>query len=126
MCKANFGFVSKYPKGASIPTGNTEFQAPGFNFKSTSYDVLVITGSKAQIKGSGTVNRAGDYSFILTLVDGKQSGGDGIDRFRIKVIEKATARVVYDNVPNAPDDLANANPQAIQGGSIMIHKNNNK
>ena len=56
--KANFGFVSKYQKGANVPTGDTEFQfqAGGFNFKSTVYEWLVISGSKAQYKGSGTVN----------------------------------------------------------------------
>lgn len=37
--KANFGFVSKYNKGASVPTGNTEFvfQVANMNFHSTSY-----------------------------------------------------------------------------------------
>jgi hypothetical protein len=34
--KANFGFVSKYQKGATVPTGDTEFQfhAGNLNFKS--------------------------------------------------------------------------------------------
>ena len=38
--KANFGFVSKYLKGANVPTGNTEFrfQAGDFGFKSSSYE----------------------------------------------------------------------------------------
>jgi hypothetical protein len=38
--KANFGFVSKYQKGASIPTGQTEiqFKVAKLNFHSTSYD----------------------------------------------------------------------------------------
>ncbi len=37
--KASFGFVSKYQKGAQIPTGETEFnyQIAGFNFHSTNY-----------------------------------------------------------------------------------------
>ena len=66
--KANFGFVSKYKNGQSVPTGETEFQfsAAGFNFHSTVYDWLVIAGAKAQYKGSGTINDAGDYSFLLT------------------------------------------------------------
>lgn len=40
--KASFGFNPKYQKGATIPTGNTEFQfrVANFNFKSTSYDCL--------------------------------------------------------------------------------------
>ena len=42
--KATFGFVSKYKKGASVPTGNTEFQfqAGGFNFHSEAYEWLVV------------------------------------------------------------------------------------
>src|SRR5665647_1838846 len=56
--KATFGFVSKYQKGANAPTGNTEFQfkVANLNFKSTSYDWLVIAGAKAQYKGTGTIN----------------------------------------------------------------------
>ena len=66
--KANFGFVSKYQKGATIPVGQTEFQfkAGDLNFHSSSYEWLVIAGSKAQYKGSGKINGAGDYGFILT------------------------------------------------------------
>jgi hypothetical protein len=65
--KATFGFVSKYQKGAKVPTGNTEFQfhAAGMNFKSTSYEWLVVAGSKAQYKGVGTINGVGEYSFML-------------------------------------------------------------
>jgi len=38
--KATFGFVSKYKKGATVPTGNTEFvfKAADLNFHSTSHD----------------------------------------------------------------------------------------
>jgi DNA-binding NarL/FixJ family response regulator len=35
--------------------------------------------------------------------------------------EKATSMVVYDNVPGTSDDIDAANPQAIAGGSIVIH-----
>ena len=42
--KATFGFVSKYKKGANVPTGNTEFNftTADFRFKSTVYQWLVI------------------------------------------------------------------------------------
>lgn len=50
--KANFGFVSKYQKGATTPTGNTEFQfkAGNLNFHSDSYEWLVVAGAKAMYK----------------------------------------------------------------------------
>ena len=40
--KATFGFVSKYLKGANVPSGNTAFQftAGSLNFKSTGYEWL--------------------------------------------------------------------------------------
>ena len=120
--RANFGFVSKYKKGANIPTGQTEFQfqTGSFNFHSTVYEWLVVAGAKAQYKGSGKVNGSGDYGFLLTVTDGQISGGGGVDRFRIKVWDKATSGVVYDNqIGDADDEGAK---QGIAGGSIIIHK----
>lgn len=106
--KATFGFVSKYLKGANKPTGNTEFQfhAAGFNFKSTDYEWLVVSGPQAQYKGTGTVNGTGNYGFILTARD------DAPDTFRLKVWDKDNGdAIVYDNGSNQP----------LGGGSIIIH-----
>ena len=123
--KATFGFVSKYQKGASVPAGQTEFhfQMASFNFQSTAYQWLVISGAKAQYKGSGTVNGISGYSFILTATDGEISGGGGVDKFRIHITNTATGATAYDNVPGAADDINNANPEAIAGGDIVIHSN---
>lgn len=118
--KANFGFVSKYQKGANIPTGNTQFQfkAGNLNFNSTSYEWLVIAGSKAQYKGSGTINDAGDYGFMLTAIDGDLNGKKP-DSFRIKIWDKTTNAVIYDNQLGASDS---ADPTTLLGGgSIVIH-----
>lgn len=122
--KANFGFVSKYQPGANVPTGNTEFQfkAGNFNFHSTVYEWLVVAGAKAQYKGSGKVNGAGDYGFMLTATDGQLNGGGGVDKFRIKIWDKASGVVIYDNKRGDSDDLDNVSPQALGGGSIVIHK----
>jgi hypothetical protein len=122
--KANFGFVSKYQKGANVPTGETQFQfqAGNLNFHSTSYQWLVIAGAKAQYKGWGTINGSGNYGFMLTAIDGSVSGGGGIDTFRIKiwVITNGTdGAVVYDNMLGASDS---ADPTTyLGGGSITIH-----
>jgi hypothetical protein len=110
--KATFGFVSKYKKGADIPTGNTEFQfkTANFNFHSDSYDWLVVTGSDyAKFKGSGTINGMGDYKFMVWAGDGEP------DTFRIKIWEEdllGNETVIYDNGMD----------QAIGGGSIVVHK----
>ena len=121
--KATFGFVSKYKKGATVPTGQTEFQfhVANFKFQSTVYDWLVIAGPKAQYKGTGTVGGIGNYGFMLTGTDGQVSGGGGVDKFRIKIWDKNNAdAVVYDNQKGAGD---NADPTtSIGGGSIVVHK----
>jgi len=119
--KATFGFVSKYQKGANVPTGQTEFQfrVADLNFHSTSYEWLVVAGARAQYKGSGTINGAGDYGFLLTAIDGQINGGGGVDKFRIKIWDKTTGTIIYDNQMDAPDT---ADPTtAIAGGSIVIH-----
>jgi hypothetical protein len=140
---AKFGFVSKYVKGATVPTGNTEFnfKVAKFKFKSTSYDWLVVSGAKAQYKGSGvikihTVSHAGDedceneshfqtwtgdYGFLLTATDGSLNGGGGVDKFRMKIVDKSTGSVVYDNLIGSSDDPESFTPQAIASGKIVIH-----
>jgi HYR domain/PKD domain len=122
--RANFGFVSKYRRGANRPDGETEFQfqVANFNFHSTIYEWLVVSGPKAQYKGSGTINGSGDYAFLLTATDGQINGGGGIDKFRMKIWDKISLAVIYDNVIGAPDDIDTANPQNIAGGSIVIHR----
>ena len=117
--KATFGFVSKYKKGQTTPDGSTEFQfhAAGMNFKSTVYEWLVVAGAKAQFKGSGTINGAGNYGFILTAIDGQISGGGGADKFRIKIWDKNNGdAVVYDNQMLVPDT---ADPTTLLGGGSI-------
>ena len=78
----------------------------------------MVAGAKAQYKGTGTVNGAGNYSFLLTATDGQLPGGGAVDKFRIKIW--GSGGVVYDNVGGS-DDIDSANPQTIGGGSIVIH-----
>jgi hypothetical protein len=124
--KASFGFVSKYQKGKTSAlelTGQTQFQfqAGAINFHSTSYEWLVVAGARAQFKGDGTINGSGDYGFILTAIDGAVTGGGGIDRFRIKIWDKATDAIVYDNQIGTLDNDGLTTPGTIVQGSIVIH-----
>lgn len=120
--RANFGFVSKYFKGATTPSGQTEFRfdTAGLRFHGSSYDWLVVSGAKGQFKGSGTVNGVDGYGFLLTANDGQVTGGGGTDRFRIKIWEVSSGNLVYDNQVGAAngDDATTA----LVGGQIMIHK----
>jgi hypothetical protein len=113
---------SKYQPGATVPTGNTEFQfrVADFNFKSASYDWLVLAGAKAQFKGSGTINGNGNYGFLLTAIDGQLNGGGGQDKFRIKIWDKTTNNIIYDNQIDTPNETDPST--VIGGGSIIIHR----
>lgn len=119
--EANFGFVSKYKKGTTVPTGRTEFQfkAGDLNFNSYLYDWLVIAGSKAKFKGEGTINGMGNYGFMLSAIDGDLTTNGGEDKFRIKIWDKLDEMVVYDNQIGDDDDDDPAT--VIGGGSIVIH-----
>ena len=119
--KANFGFVSKYKRGAKVPDGQTQFQfhAEKFNFHSTVYQWLVVAGHKAQYKGEGRVNGNNGYGFMLSVVDGDRKSPKESDKFRIKIWDLSTEQVVYDNQMSAWDD-AEASTE-IGGGSIVIH-----
>jgi hypothetical protein len=110
--RANFGFVAKYKKGANVPDGNTEFafQAGGLNFRSSSYDWLVVNqnATNAQFKGTGTINGTGSYKFMLWATDANP------DTFRMKIWSESNGSetIVYDN----------GTGQALGGGSIIVHK----
>ena len=114
--KATFGFMSKYQKGASVPTGNTAFQfdLAGLAFASQSYEWLVVNqgGTNAQFKGSGLINGFADpngnaYKFMLWAGDGSP------DTFHIRIWwEDATGE--YDVYDNSVD-------QQIGAGNIVVH-----
>jgi len=134
---ATFGFVSKYKQGASVPTGQTEFQyhawhlgenIPGveLNFQSSSFDWLVVAGARAKFKGRGTINGEGEYGFMATATDGQVPGGGDVDRFRMKIWDIGNGVLVYDNQAGSADD-AELNDNTILGGgypgggNIVIH-----
>jgi len=94
-----------------------------FSLESTALEYFVAAGSKGQVRGTATINQAGSFGFLLTVVDGQLPGGGGVDRVRLKVWDPSAGNaVVYDNVPGAPDDIDTANPQPIVGGNLAIKK----
>jgi hypothetical protein len=122
---AGFGFVSKYKNGATEPGGNTlfRFHAADIQFKSESYQWLVVAGAKGMFKGTGSINGEGSYTFLISAIDGDMTGGDGIDKFRIKIWEEdelGNENMIYDSGLESADD---ANPTTpLTHGSIKIHK----
>jgi hypothetical protein len=71
------------------------------NFHSSTYEWLMVSGARAQFRGAGTINGAGNYGFIMTAIDSQINGGGGTDKFRIKIWD--TGGIVYDNQIGAAD-----------------------
>jgi HYR domain-containing protein len=96
--KLSFGFSSQYFKGAANPKGEAlvNFLAGDMEFSALNLDYLSISGAKAQFRGFGKINGISGYNFILTVIDGALAGG-GDDKFRIKIWEKVSGQIIYDN-----------------------------
>ncbi|HUM09723.1 MAG TPA: FG-GAP-like repeat-containing protein [Myxococcaceae bacterium] len=136
--KAAFDFRSAYSPGATRPTGELEFHLARFSFRAEAQDWLVVSGSRAQVRGTGRVNGRSGYAFLLTAADLDPSKEcdedrreedrdrrphrhhDALDRFRLKVWSRASGAVVYDNVRGAPEDVDSASPQRISSGCITV------
>lgn len=117
----SYGFTVNYYKGAVNPKGETqfEFKLGDLEFNAVNFDYLSISGAKAQFKGSGRIT--GDqsgYAFIMTVIDG-QLDGAGIDKIRIKIYNKNTDEIIYDNQPGA-SDADNAVTPVAPNSSIII------
>ena len=74
--KANFGFVSKYQKGAKgadrrdrVPVQGRQPELPQH-----AYEWLVVAGAQGAVQGRGKINGSGDYGFMLTG-DRRQAAG---------------------------------------------------
>ena len=112
----NFAFNARYSNGT--PTGTVQFRLKGTTliFRATSLQSLIIAGTRAQIRGEGTI--AGDataYAFLLTA-----ASEGGTDALRIKIWDQGSGTVLYDNVRGANDDIDTASPQPIASGAITI------
>jgi hypothetical protein len=116
---ARFGFVSRYNRGATVPSGRTDFifRAGNFDFESTAYHWLLVNqdGRNAQFRGEGLINgalsKSGLYQFMLWA--GDEAGPVGEDTFRIKIWfeDGAQETVVYDNGFNQPISSGNIKVQ---------------
>ncbi len=118
--KVTFAISAQYLKSGST-AGNTEVQIHGLRFKATSIDWLVVSGPNAQYTGTGTWNGSGNFGYEVTAQDGDAIARGNVDKFRIRIWDNSTGNVVFDNVPVASNDIDSANPQAIGGGSIVVH-----
>jgi len=119
--KASFSLSSVYNNGSLPPKGSTEFSIGGFSFQSTSYEFLVVAGAKGVFRGVGKINGAGNFGFMVTVLDGDTKGSNGVDRLRIKIWDKSNNdSVVYDNQAGASDT---SDPVVIvSNGNVVVHR----
>ena len=120
--RANFGFTAKYHRGATVPTGNMQFQFKNgeLNFHSNSYDWLVIDPDThaARLSGHGQINgflspTGEPYRFMVWAEDGDAQMPRADDTFRIRIwYEDSGDVVLYDNGPD----------QKLGGGQISVHR----
>jgi hypothetical protein len=80
----------------------------------------VVAGARAKFKGTGKINGAGNYGFMLTAIDAELTPSTDVDLFRIKIWDKDNDdAIVYDNQMGDADE-ADLTTE-IGGGSIVIH-----
>ena len=115
--QVRFRLAAQYGANRTVPQGQTvfQFQATHRVFRSTALDFLVVTGKTAWYGGSGTINGAGSYGFLVAA----SSGGKGAGTVRIRIWDKASGAVVYDSQPGAPLNAAPAT--VISRGRIALH-----
>ncbi len=102
--KASFGFEVHYFKKSTFPKGETRFELKvgNFEFTALNYDYMAISGNRAQMKGYGRItNGQSGIAFILTVID---NGNE--DYVRVRIYNKNTGEVYYDNEPGASEAAA--------------------
>jgi CSLREA domain-containing protein len=115
----------RYDQGSPLPAGTFKVRLPGTTLVGTSFAWLsisgsTISGSKLQLSGTGTINGADSYMFLLSGIDGKLDGKKLPDRVRIKIWDPVTGRIVYDSQMDAPNNASAV--VALGGGTINIKR----
>jgi len=88
------------------------------DFESSTVEMLVVSGNRAQFWGAGTLNEA-SARFRITAVDGRLAGTHGIaDAFRIELWQGGA--LVFDTQPGAAQDAPVTTE--IDGGNIHIRR----
>lgn len=116
---ASYGFAVNYAN-ANKPKGETqfEFKVGAFEFNALNFDYLSISNAKAQFRGTGKIiGGQSGIGFIMTVNDGALDGS-GVDKIRMKIFNRSTGQVYYDNQPGASD--ADAPATAVGGNSVVV------
>ncbi|MBA3672511.1 MAG: PKD domain-containing protein [Gemmatimonadaceae bacterium] len=116
-----FDLDARYVSG-TVPTGafSLSVGATGLEVRGTTMEYLVVEGSKATLRGAGTLADGTAVSWLVSGIDGKLGPNTTDDRIRIRIVNSATGATVYDTQPGAAD-LA-APTSVLSTGKVDIHK----
>jgi hypothetical protein len=94
-----------------------------FEYNALNFEYLSVAGARAQIKGTGKITGGqSGINFIMTVIDGALDG-TGIDKVRIKIYNRNTGQVYYDNEggsdANNPVSKVGTNSQIVIGGTTV-------
>jgi hypothetical protein len=75
--QVRFRLAARYVGNQTVPQGQTvlQFKAAHRTFRSTSLDWLVISDDTAWYEGTGTINGAGSYGFLVAASGGGSGAG---------------------------------------------------
>ena len=114
-----------------MPTGNTQFQFQEGNldFESSAYQWLVVSGSKAQFQGTGTINGTGNYGSrcSLTMAPSRDRAPTWMasgSRFGTLLPDGSLTNIVYDDVftgTSSPGSGTEPLDKVNGNGSVQIH-----
>lgn len=121
--KANFGYTVNYYKGATLPKGETqfEFKVGDFQYNALNFDYLSVAspGYKAVFSGSGRIiGGISGVNFTMYVIDGALDG-TGVDKVRLKIYNKNTGHIYYDNEPGKSDAANPATPVGVNSDIVI-------
>jgi PKD repeat protein len=99
--KVTIGFSIKNIGMPYMGTVLYNFRFTNTDFHAIRIDSIIKSGLLSQIKGSGLINNAGNYAFLLVIQNNKQLGT--ADTIRLKVWNAVTGNSVYDTQMNGSD-----------------------
>ena len=123
--EASYGYTINYYKNATLPKGETqfEFKVGDFEFNALNFEYLVISNSMAQFKGTGKIiGGQSGVGFTMTVVDGELDGTK-VDKIRMKIYNRNTGEIYYDNQPGASDAALPEQPVGANSSIVVSGTN---
>lgn len=114
----DFGFRVEYVNGTTSPSSQDiilNFPEGNISFISTGYQWLVVSGSKATFKATGSLNGIPGHTILVSAID----QGLGQNRGVIRVQIKNGTNTIYDTQPGTAETTDPTTP--ISRGKITVH-----